>query len=74
MFDETFELPLCFAGHEARIVVTRLEQDHWYARTEVDGRVLGHEYFIHRAQVDRFCRKMQTWLTQMEATERQLVA
>jgi hypothetical protein len=68
----TFELPLAFNGHHARLVVNHLATGTWQVRTEVDGRVLGWEQFAHRNQVDNFRARMQDWLAQAEASERRL--
>ena len=69
-----FELPLSFAGHVARIVVTPLAKGGWQVCTEVDGRVLGWEQFVHKAQIDRFRERMQNWIRQVEDTERRLAS
>ena len=67
-----FELPLRFEGHSARLVVKELPHGVWHVKTEVDGRVLGWEQFSLRVQVDHFRARMQEWLTQAAASERQL--
>ena len=74
MAGHTFELPLAFNGHVARLIVTPLAHGAWHVRTEVDGRVLGWEQFAHRAQVEHFRGRMQEWLTHAEASERRLAA
>jgi hypothetical protein len=74
MAGHTFELPLAFDGHVARLIVTPLAHGAWHVRTEVDGRVLGWERFARRSQVDHFRARMQEWLTQAEACERRLGA
>lgn len=68
----TFERPLHFEGHVARIVVTHLLNGTWRVCTEVDGRLLGWEQFARRIQVERFCARMQEWVAHAEAAERQL--
>jgi hypothetical protein len=70
MLDNSFELPLSFHGHAARVLVRRLRNGAWRACTEVDGHVIGWEQFTLRVQVDRFRARMQAWLTQAEANER----
>jgi hypothetical protein len=70
MPDNAFEMPLNFAGHNARILVTHPFNGPWLVRTEVDGRVLGWEQFAHRFQVERFRARMQDWIAQVEAAER----
>jgi hypothetical protein len=72
MPDTSFELPLKFDGHVARIIVTRLHNGSWHVCTEVDGRRLGWEQFTHRIQVERFRSRMQQWIAQAEAAERRL--
>ena len=74
MAASTFELPLTFDGHAARLEVTLLENGAWFVQTMVDDRVLGWERFARRAQVDRYCARMQQWLAQAEASERRLVS
>jgi hypothetical protein len=69
MADNAFEVPLNFAGHNARLVVSHPFNGPWTVRTEVDGRVLGWEQFAHRTQVDRFRARMQAWIAQVEAAE-----
>jgi hypothetical protein len=70
MTENTFELPLAFDGHVARLVVTRPAPGVWHVETQVDGRVLGWEQFTGRAQVDRFRARMQQWLAHAAASER----
>ena len=72
MAANTFELPLAFAGHSARLEVTHLQNGAWHVETKVDGRVLGWERFTLRVQVDRYRARMQQWLAQAEAGERRL--
>ena len=72
MAANTFELPLAFAGHCARLEVTHLPDGAWQVVTTVDGRTLGWERFTLRAQVDRYRARMQHWLAQAEAGERRL--
>ena len=63
----SFELPLAFDGHVARLLVTHLPTGAWYVETQVDGRLLGWEQFRFRGQVDRFRIRMQQWLSQVDA-------
>ena len=72
MSDTTFELPLNFDGHIARIVVRHLHNGSWHVCTEVDGRRLGWEQFTSRSQVERFCTRMQQWIAHAEGAERRL--
>lgn len=72
MADHTFELPLAFDGHTAFLAVTHLRDGAWLVQTVVDGRTLGWERFALRAQVDRYCARMQQWLALAEANERRL--
>ena len=74
MAGHTFEVPLAFHGHTARLVVTQLAHGGWHVRTEVDGRVLGWEQFARRVQIDHFRARMQEWLAQAEASERRLAS
>jgi hypothetical protein len=71
MPDATLELPLAFDGHHARMVVTHRRDGAWRVCTEVDGRVLGWEQFARWVQVERFRSRMQGWISQVEAAERQ---
>jgi hypothetical protein len=72
MAANTLRLPLAFAGHAAYLDVTHLQNGTWYVETKVDGRVLGWDRFMLRAQVDRYRARMQRWLAQAEAGERRL--
>lgn len=74
MAEATIEMPLEFTGHEARIIAEPIATGGWHVRTEVDGRVLGWEQFRHRAQIERFRTRMQSWMAMMEATEQRLVS
>jgi hypothetical protein len=67
---ESFEMPLEFDGHIARIVATRLFRGGWRVRAEVDGRLLGWEQFAHRNQVERFRTRMQQWCAMAAEAER----
>jgi hypothetical protein len=69
----TFELPLAFQGHTARLEVTHLENGAWLVQTKVDGRVLGWERLTRHVQVDRYRARVQQWLAQAEASERRRV-
>ena len=72
MAANTLRLPLAFDGHSAHLEVTHLQNGAWYVETKVDGRVLGWERFMLRAQVDRYRARMQQWLALAEASERRL--
>ena len=74
MMPNTFELPLAFDGHVARLVVRHLPDGGWRVGTEIDGRVLGWEQFTRRVQVDHFHSRMQRWLAQAQADESRLAA
>ena len=74
MAGTTFELPLAFDGHDARLVVTPTAHGTWRVRTLVDGRVLGWEQFAHRVQVDHFRTRMQQWLAHAQASEKRLAS
>ena len=68
------EMPLSFAGHTARIVVSPAHDDGWHVRAEVDGRTLGWEHYTHWLQVERFRARMQEWINTAAGSERGVAA
>jgi hypothetical protein len=68
------ELPLTFAGHVARIVISSLPDGGWNVCAEVDGRTVGWEQYSNWTQVERFHARMQNWVTAAEAAEQRLTS
>jgi len=64
MLPTALELPLDFAGHDAKVIATPLHAGGWHVRAEVDGRTLGWERYTWWAQVEHFHRRMQQWISQ----------
>jgi hypothetical protein len=70
MLTHATALPLAFAGHAARVLVTPLGNGRWHVEAQVDGRTLGWEEYANWPQVEHFRERMQRWVKQAEDAER----
>ena len=67
MPDAVLELPLTFGRHSARVHARQDSDGGFTVSTEVDGREIASDYCPDWRRVERFCTRMQQWLTNAAA-------